>query len=91
MSYEIRQGSHDKAKELGLVLLPSNKKLKKIDCYCIFTGDYRFSIGDIRKKDYYETLEEDGIHEACALRRKYKILHRYDKEYYQMVNHRVLY
>ena len=91
MSYEIRQGSHDKAKELGLVLLPSNQKLKKIDCYCIFTGKYRFSIGDIRQKDFYQVLETDGLIEASNLRRKYRILHRYDKEYTQMVNHRVLY
>ena len=91
MSYIIREDSHRKAKELGLVIKPSSQKLKKIDCYCLFTGQYRFSVGDVRQKDYYEILEEKGIEHACMLRRKYRILHKYDKEYYHMVTHRVLY
>ena len=91
MSYIIREASHRKAKELGLVIKPSSQKLKKIDCYCLFTGQFRFSVGDVRQKDYYEVLEEKGLHEACALRRKYRILHRYDREYYQMCCHRILY
>lgn len=91
MEYDISEGSHEKAELIGLVLKSSTRKLKKIDCYDIFTQQYRFSIGDIRQPDYYQVLKKEGIMSACNLRRAYRIRHRYDKTYEQFVNHRVLY
>lgn len=91
MVYNINQGSHQKANELGFYLQPSSKKLKKIDVYRQSTGEYFCSIGDTRKLDYYQCLEIHGIDSACNLRRKYRILHKYAKTYEEMICHRVLY
>ena len=91
MEYIISQGSIDKGRELKLELKVSSKKLKKIDCYDMTTGLYKFSIGDIRQQDYYQVLEKYGIIKACELRRAYRIRHRYDKTEIQFVSHRVLY
>jgi hypothetical protein len=89
--YIISEGSILKGKELKLDLKVSSKKLKKIDCYCMSSGLYKFSIGDIRQLDYYQVLEKEGIMKACELRRAYRIRHRYDKTEIQFVSHRILY
>jgi hypothetical protein len=90
MVYNINQGSHQKANELGFYIQSSSKKLKKIDVYRLDSREYYCSIGDTRKMDYYEILDKYGILTACNHRRKYRILHRYDKRYEEMLTHRIL-
>ena len=89
MSYEINERSHERAKEMGLQLKPSTQKLKKVDVFK--NEEYLFSIGDMRQKDYYEVLKEEGAVKAGELRTKYRKLHKYDKDFDKIVLHRCLY
>jgi len=73
MSYKILPYSYEKAKNLGVSIVPSHDKKKKIDVY---KGDkFICSIGDNRYLDYPNFLEEDK--ELAEKKRKlYHIRHR---------------
>lgn len=55
--YEISDYALKKAKELGVKIMPSTRKNKKID---VIDGDKVYSIGDIRYKDYQKYIKEKG-------------------------------
>jgi hypothetical protein len=73
--YKIKQYSKDKAKELGVEIIPSDKKNKKIDIYK--DDEFIFSIGDTRYLDYPSYLEY-GKDIADKHRKNYYIRHAKD-------------
>jgi hypothetical protein len=75
--YEISQYSKDKAKELGVKILPSKNKNKKIDVFD-WNGQYICSIGSINYKDYPTYLREKGQIYADHRRRLYRLRHAKD-------------
>ena len=56
--YQITNYSYNKAKELNVIIKPSKFKNKKIDIYDL-NNNFKFSIGDIRYKDYPTYLNID--------------------------------
>ena len=73
--YKINQYSKDRAKELGVEIVPSDKKNKKIDIYK--DGEYIFSIGDSNYLDYFMYLPY-GKDVADKHRKNYYIRHAKD-------------
>ena len=81
MSYKVSEYTKRQAKQLGVIVLPSKKKGKKIDVYskdCILIA----SVGAQGYKDYptYKELERKGIvpRGTAELKRKaYKERHIY--------------
>jgi hypothetical protein len=71
--YTILPYTKEKAKQLGLTVLPSTKKGKKLDVYK--NGKLIASIGDINYKDYPTYLKEDGPTVANERRRLYRLRH----------------
>jgi hypothetical protein len=71
--YVILPYTKEKAKQLGLTVLPSTKKGKKLDVYK--NGKLIASIGDINYKDYPKYLKEDGPTVANERRRLYRLRH----------------
>lgn len=71
--YVILPYTKEKAKQIGLTVLPSIKKGKKIDVYK--NGKLIASIGDINYKDYPTYLKEDGRDVANERRRLYRLRH----------------
>ena len=56
--YKIRKQTFIKAKDLGVEVVPSTKKNKKIDV--LRNSDEIVSIGDSRYEDYHTYLENEG-------------------------------
>lgn len=81
MSYKVSEYTKRQAKQLGVIVLPSKKKGKKIDVYskdCILIA----SVGAQGYKDYptYKELERKGIVAAGTAetkRKAYKARHIY--------------
>lgn len=71
--YVILPYTKEKAKQIGLTVLPSIKKGKKIDVYK--NGKLIASIGDTNYKDYPTYLKEDGLDVANERRRLYRLRH----------------
>ena len=74
--YQISEYSLKKAKDLGVDILPSKRKYKKIDVFK--NGKYIASIGDTRYMDYPTFLARDGEEVAEKHRRLYHARHRND-------------
>lgn len=64
--YQITNYTYNKAKELNVIIKPSKFKNKKIDIYDL-NNNFKFSIGDIRFKDYPTYLQ---INKQLAEKRK---------------------
>ena len=75
MTYIIKQYTKDRAKELGVIIIPSLSKNKTI--YVYKDNKKIATIGDIRYKDYPTYLEEDKAL-AISRQRLYKIRHAKD-------------
>jgi len=73
--YKIKQYSKDRAKELGVKIVPSDNPKKKIDIYK--DDQFLFSIGDIRYMDYPHYLEY-GKDIADKHKKNYHIRHAKD-------------
>jgi len=76
--YKIQPYSYFKAKHLGVKIIPSNHKGKKIDVLD-WNGNYITSIGDIDYLDFPTYYETNGIEYALNKRRLYKIRHERDR------------
>ena len=74
--YEILPYTKKRAEELGVVIMPSNRKNKKIMVHEP-NGDV-FHIGDIRYKDYPTYKKFDGTPTAEYRRRLYMNRHKND-------------
>jgi len=75
-SYRITNYSKQKAKELGVIIIPSKNKNKKID---VFKDDNKIaSIGSIKNYDYPTYILEKGKSYADDRRRLYRIRHKKD-------------
>lgn len=70
--YSISKKQYDLAKEIGVIIKPSQRKNKKIDIYGM-DNEYHTSIGDIRFFDYFSYLETHGKDFADNRRRLYDI------------------
>ena len=73
--YKIKQYSKDRAKELGVKIVPSDNPKKKIDIYKY--DEFIFSIGDVHFLDYPHYLEY-GKDIADKHRKNYYIRHAKD-------------
>jgi len=71
--YVILPYTKEKAKQLGLTVLPSTKKGKKLDVFK--NGKLIASIGAVGYKDYPTYLKEDGPALANERRRLYRLRH----------------
>jgi uncharacterized membrane protein YebE (DUF533 family) len=71
--YTILPYTKEKAKQMGLTVLPSTKKGKKLDVYK--EGKLIASIGALGYKDYPTYLKEDGPAVANERRRLYRLRH----------------
>ena len=74
--YQISEYSLKKAKDLGVDILPSKRKYKKIDVYK--NGKYIASIGDNRYMDFPSILAKEGKEIADKHRKLYHARHRND-------------
>jgi hypothetical protein len=77
MSYTILPYTIARAKRLGVVVQPSQKKGKKIDVFYP-NGEYICSVGALGYGDYPTFTELHGQEYADNKRRLYKIRHRKD-------------
>jgi len=77
--YKITEHTLDRAKKLGVVVVPSHKEGKKID---VLTKDGRYitSVGALGFDDYGTFIEENGIDYANQRRHLYKIRHERDRK-----------
>ena len=73
-NYEISPEAKKIAEKLGIIIKPSNKKLKKIDIFDA-NKQYIMSIGDRRYNDYRSYIKLKGKDYADERRRLYKIRH----------------
>jgi hypothetical protein len=76
--YKIKDYTKQKAKLLGVKVIPSTHKNKKIDVLD-YHNNFICSIGDIRYKDFPTYLEENGKEYANKRRELYKIRHKKDR------------
>lgn len=76
--YTILPYSKAKAKELGVVIKPSQNKNKKIDVFK--NNELVASIGAIGYKDYPTYIKEEGITKAKERRALYKLRHNKDRQ-----------
>jgi len=76
--YHIKNYSYNQAEKLGVKIVSSHKKGKKIDVLD-WNGNYICSIGDIHYKDYPTYIEERGLAYANQRRRLYHIRHKHEK------------
>lgn len=72
--YKILPYTYSKAEKLGVFVLPSDRRDKKIDIYS-FNGEYLCSVGAKGYKDYPTYLKLYGKKIADERRRLYKIRH----------------
>jgi hypothetical protein len=72
--YQISKYTEDRAKDLGVKVIASTRKNKKIDVLD-YHNNYICSIGDIRYKDYPSYVKEKGKEYADQRRRLYKLRH----------------
>lgn len=77
MKYHITNYSYKKAKQLGVKIIPSNNKTKKIDIYK--NNKKIASIGALGMNDYPTYILKKGIKFAKTRRRLYKIRHQKDR------------
>jgi hypothetical protein len=73
MVYVITDYTKRKAKEMGLEVKPSSKRLKKIDVFK--NGVPIASIGDNRYLDYPNYIKTKGLEYANERRRLYHLRH----------------
>lgn len=76
--YKISLYTRRKAKKLNVIVLPSEKRNKKIDVYDIY-GNLLASVGDINYLDYPSYLRYCGKKIAEERRKAYKIRHENDR------------
>jgi len=76
--YKISLYTRKKAKKLNVIVLPSEKRNKKIDVYDIY-GNLLASVGDINYLDYPSYLKYCGKKIAEDRRKAYKIRHENDR------------
>ena len=76
--YKISLYTRKKAKKLNVIVLPSEKRKKKIDVYDIY-GNLLASVGDINYLDYPSYLRYCGKKIAEERRKAYKIRHEKDR------------
>lgn len=76
--YKISLYTRKKAKKLNVIVLPSEKRNKKIDVYDIY-GNLLASIGDPNYLDYPSYLKYCGKKIAEDRRKAYKIRHEKDR------------
>lgn len=75
--YEITNYTKQKAKDLGLIVVPSKTPKKKID---VFKNNQKIaSIGALGMGDFPTYKKEKGITYANERRRLYNIRHKKDK------------
>jgi len=75
--YNIKPYSFKQAKKLGVEIMPSKDKNKKIDV--LKNNKKLFSIGDKNYKDFPTYIEEKGKNYAEKRRKLYKIRHEKDR------------
>lgn len=73
--YKITPYSYSQAKRLGVKILPSKRKFKKIDVYDR-QGNYITSVGDRRYFDYPTYIQRYGKKYADQRRKLYLIRHK---------------
>jgi len=76
--YKISLYTRKKAKKLNVIVLPSEKRNKKIDVYDIY-GNLLASVGDPNYLDYPSYLRYCGKKIAEERRKAYKIRHENDR------------
>jgi hypothetical protein len=76
--YKISLYTKKKAKALNVIVLPSEKKNKKIDVYDVY-GNFLASVGDPKYLDYSSYLKYYGKNVADKKRKLYKIRHQKDR------------
>jgi len=76
MKYKITNYTYKKAKQLGVKVLPSINKTKKIDVYK--NNKKIASIGALGMNDYPTYILKNGIKFANTRRRLYRIRHKKD-------------
>lgn len=76
--YKISLYTRKKAKKLNVIVLPSEKRNKKIDVYDIY-GNLLASIGDPNYLDYPSYLKYCGKKIADDRRKAYKLRHENDR------------
>ena len=82
--YEIQPYTLKQAKKLGVMVKPSQRSNYKIDVFNK-QGDYLFSGGDRRYKDFPTYLKERGKAYADERRRLYHQRHRNETERGQVI------
>jgi hypothetical protein len=75
--YQITDYTKEKAKMLGVKVMPSRTRSKKIDVYK--NGDKVASVGGSGYSDYGTYLKEKGFEYAEKRRKLYKIRHNKDR------------
>ena len=78
MSYMITNYTKSRAKQLGVNILPSKVKGKKIDVFNK-KGEKLASIGALGYKDYPTFMKDEGKEFADKKRRLYKLRHEKDR------------
>jgi hypothetical protein len=76
--YVILPYTERKAKQLKVIVVPSEKKTKKIDVYDK-NGNFIVSVGASGMLDYPNYLKSEGKKVADERRRLYKIRHKKDR------------
>jgi hypothetical protein len=76
--YVILPYTERKAKQLKVIVVPSEKKTKKIDVYDK-KGNFIVSVGAAGMLDYPNYLKSEGKKIADERRRLYKIRHKKDR------------
>jgi hypothetical protein len=76
--YKISLYTRKKAKKLNVIVLPSEKRNKKIDVYDIY-GNLLASVGDPNYLDYPSYLRYCGKKIAEERRKAYKLRHENDR------------
>jgi len=76
--YKISLYTKRKAKQLNVIVLPSEKKNKKIDVYDVY-GNLLASVSDPNYLDYPSYLRYCGKKIADEKRKLYKIRHQKDR------------
>jgi len=76
--YLITTYTKKKAKKLNVIVLPSEKKNKKIDVYDVY-GNFIVSVGDINYLDFPNYTKIYGKKIADERKRLYKIRHKKDR------------
>ena len=78
MPYNITNYTYKKAKKLGVTVVPSTNKTKKIDVYK--KNKKIASIGAYGMNDYPTYIKKNGLQHAKTRRRLYKIRHNKDRK-----------